>query len=341
MDELSRLRTNKAIREALKSLPKNLDETYERILHRIDEADAAIARRALMWLAVASRPLKVIELAETAIIEIGIRNIDPESRLHESEDVLEICGSLIRYDNVEVVLAHNSVRDYLTSTRASRSTPLYHLTQDSANNELAKLCLTYLLLDDFRTGPCRDHEQMLERLRSYPLLQYSAQNWAHHAANSLERDPELLDLTMRLIRPRPTSKFKAWVQIMCIKPRHIGSSFNRYPRNAAPLYYASSFGLAPVVKRLLEDSVDVDAPGGRTGGSALHAACWREHPETVRLLLKAGADPHLLDRLDVTPLNHAEWTGNKEIIELFKKHCNIELKSNPEGNRGRNPRTIR
>src|SRR5487761_1737161 len=52
------------IRHALDELPATLDETYERVLRDIDKANWALAHRLLQCVAVASRPLRVMELAE-------------------------------------------------------------------------------------------------------------------------------------------------------------------------------------------------------------------------------------------------------------------------------------
>src|SRR5258708_35279501 len=49
---------------ALAELPETLDGTYERMLRGIQEADWAFAHRVFQLVAVASRPLRVEELAE-------------------------------------------------------------------------------------------------------------------------------------------------------------------------------------------------------------------------------------------------------------------------------------
>ena len=52
------------IRRALAELPETLDETYERTLREINKADWYLAHRLFQTVAVASRPLRVKELAE-------------------------------------------------------------------------------------------------------------------------------------------------------------------------------------------------------------------------------------------------------------------------------------
>src|SRR5260370_39008722 len=52
------------IQHALAELPVTLDETYQRTLGEINEADWEFAHRLFQFVAVASRPLRVEELAE-------------------------------------------------------------------------------------------------------------------------------------------------------------------------------------------------------------------------------------------------------------------------------------
>jgi len=52
------------IRHALTELPATLDETYEHTLREVNEADWGLAHRLFQCVSVASRPLRVDELAE-------------------------------------------------------------------------------------------------------------------------------------------------------------------------------------------------------------------------------------------------------------------------------------
>jgi hypothetical protein len=68
--------------EALGSLPKTLVETYERILHNVDEGYRQHAKRALTWVAFSHRPVTIREIAEASIL-------DPyDSKLHANTPLL-------------------------------------------------------------------------------------------------------------------------------------------------------------------------------------------------------------------------------------------------------------
>jgi hypothetical protein len=86
------------------------------------------------------------------------------------------------------------------------------------------------------------------------------------------------------------------------------------------LYYSASFGLTDLVEHLMGPDVDLDAPGSRFGGSALHAAAWRGYIETAVALLEHGANPDRSDWDDVTPLHSAASCGNVNMVKLLLRH---------------------
>lgn len=106
--------TRKEVRNALDSLPKGLDETYERILLAIDTETLAgqLARRALIWLVAALRPLRLSELTEALSINIRTRTLDCDIGPMHSGALLDACGSLVTYTQQTeiIILAHSSVK---------------------------------------------------------------------------------------------------------------------------------------------------------------------------------------------------------------------------------------
>ena len=85
-----------ALRKALASLPKTLDDTYERILCNIDQDHAEDALKVLQWLAFSARPLGTREVAEATAITLNDSPLfDPDDRLRDHTDILAICSSLI------------------------------------------------------------------------------------------------------------------------------------------------------------------------------------------------------------------------------------------------------
>jgi len=218
IDELSRQISPRAIRNALKSLPPDLNETYRRMILQINPSFTDVARRALMWLSAAQRPLTIDELGEAVIIDLGETELDPEARLCSTLDVIYACGCLIEnFDNSPfVALAHHSVKDYLCSSELQNTAPKFYLQVKERNIELAKICLTYLLYKDFENGLCSNAEELKTRLKEYPLYLYAAHNWPAHAKGYLSHDADLRLLANNLLHSSRTNNFRAWIQTVSI-----------------------------------------------------------------------------------------------------------------------------
>ena len=118
LDVISKCTTEKAIDLALTTLPKDIYETYERILLKIvgeGEEIASTAEKILTWLVGAMRPLELSELEEAIMIEPGMMKLNTSSRLIDPSDILTICGSLVEdfvdEDGLQIVrLSHYTVR---------------------------------------------------------------------------------------------------------------------------------------------------------------------------------------------------------------------------------------
>ena len=95
LETLRKCINRSAIRRALYNLPKNLDETHERILRGIPEEYQREAQCIFHLLVVSRRPLKLAEVAEALAVNCETETFDPEDRLRDQHDILEICSSLI------------------------------------------------------------------------------------------------------------------------------------------------------------------------------------------------------------------------------------------------------
>jgi len=324
LDEISRLRTDKALKQALRQLPPNLEESYSRILGKIGPEDAIFAQRTLLWLAHVSTPLTLHELAEAVVLEPGSRVIDPESRLNDPLDVVDICGSLVAFNPAfkTVRIAHHSVREYLT--RHLDGSSIFSLPEKASQRAIAEACINYLLLSDFAAGP-RNHADLRWMLTKFPLLRYAAQNWPFHVTRS-GCESELQPLILELMTPRANPKFLFWLQVVLYNSMHGYKDPITELSRAQPLYYAASYGLAETVRSLITAGANLDDQAGRYGGTALHAACWRRKPQVLPILLEAGADTTIRDLNESTPADLALWTGDEKVINLMVTYNRIDQK---------------
>ena len=303
MVTLGNQQTTREIQLALLNVPGTLEQTYRNILARITRDDTHMAKMTLFWLCFSLRPMRFSELCEAVIIpEEGV-TITEDMRLLRPEALLRICGSLISYDplTTRVVLAHSSVEQYLTSqTIRTSDVREFYFDEATADNEIAVRCLNYLNNPVFSTGSCTSHKALEQRFKEWPLLPYLADLLFSHLSYITLDDP-VKTILLRFFgthsKPRG-GNFGAWVQAFTPKI----NKYNEYIETSTPLYYASRFGLLPIVKMILvlEGTKDLEAPGGVYGSTPLHVATWQGRTDVVRELLKAGANAREVNE-DGTP----------------------------------------
>src|SRR5258707_11219794 len=159
-----------------------------RTLREIKEAKWKYAHRILQFVAVASRPLRVEEVAELFAFDFeagSIPEFDEDCRPEDpADEVLSACSSLLsivdgEYDLGDVIqFSHFSVKEFLTSTRLAEETDTiprrYHISMTPAHTLAARSCLGILL---------HLNKDVITRdsLKDFPLAEYAAECWASHA----------------------------------------------------------------------------------------------------------------------------------------------------------------
>jgi ankyrin repeat protein len=308
MDSLAREDNRKAIRKALKNLPKELNETYDNAMQRIQSQSYQQVRRAeqvLSWISYAVRPLTIKEIQCALAVEPEDTEMDEEA-LPEEDPLVSVCAGLVTIDRESNVirLVHYTTQEYFQQTRM-RLFP-------EAQTEIARTCLTYLLFDTFSEGACSSGKDMEARLQENPLLQYAALHWGVHAHGVPEQ--KISELAVKFLEEN--SKLSCAVQAMHIPSyQYIGYS-QSFPRNVTGLHVAASFGLENIITMLLEKGADATAQD-RSGRTALHWAAGSGHEAVVRLLLEKEADAAAQNNNGWTALHWAAWGGHKAVARLL------------------------
>ena len=91
-----------------------------------------------------------------------------------------------------------------------------------------------------------------------------------------------------------------------------------------PLYTASYYGHADIVRQLISHGADLNAESEL--GTALHGASSNGEPEISRILLEHGANPNVMDYSGVTAL-HVAVAENAAVVELLLEYgANVDVR---------------
>ncbi|KAI9789088.1 MAG: hypothetical protein M1816_006338 [Peltula sp. TS41687] len=138
------------IRKALKVLPRDLGETYKRVLSRVAErGKARIVEKIYRWVAAARRPLCLQELREAISVEPCQKSFRTDRLVNDIDQMIPWCGSLVTLDEEDdlVQFAHHTVKEFLLSHMLED----FHIELSEADYEVGEVCVTYLNFNDFQT----------------------------------------------------------------------------------------------------------------------------------------------------------------------------------------------
>ena len=310
------------LRHTLEELPKSLDDTYKRILKDINNANRVHAYRLLQCLAVASRPLRVEELAE--VLAFDFTGKIPKSisdwRWEDREAaVLLACSSLVSviiHNGSRVVqFSHFSVKEFLTSDRLTsyEEVSKFYIPIEPSHVILAQACLgTLLRLDD------HTDKGSVEKI---PLFRYASEYWHQHALiGNVELEiADALDCFIDTENPH----FSSWVRLQGRKNLGIACFVipDDAPVSVSPLCFAAGKGLCSLVERITIKHPQLVNQFDHTFGSPLHASVFGGgHIEVAQFLFEHGADINSRTAFDNTPLHIASVHGHINIGKWLLDH---------------------
>ncbi|CAI0650061.1 unnamed protein product [Colletotrichum noveboracense] len=214
LDHLGECDSDQQCRDALKSLPPTLDETYERMLRRVPKSKQNLTELALNCIAHASPKLNLHQLQEIlSVPEPGI-SLDAGSVIRE-ESITRYCGSLIRKstDGLSLEFSHFSVLEFLEKA------PSQHLgfewirvSKSRAYALLAVQCLKFIQLQNFYQPKIELHTEVDEidsRNQLHPLYSHASTRWPEYARGEWENET-VFDLAVSLFHPSKTCYFTSW-----------------------------------------------------------------------------------------------------------------------------------
>lgn len=347
LKELRRALNRNQLDHFLHTLPRDLHETYGRILSSIDEAYFDDVRRVLTLLCFSTRPLTVNELIDAHAVDLGAQpHLDREGRLLEQDDIIDMCLGLVEIVEDETQngiptarIAHFSVQEYLQSERIlQQKGNRFAVRSAKANAEITRICLVYLLeptlsngiLDTPKIGEfplLRYYNYTTAKKKEFPLASYAAEHWYHHYINSQEDNLKIEELLKQLFW-HDRNSFMAWVNLHNIDhfPVHASKMAEPSHNFGSSLYYAGLLGRLPILHVVIAEaaksgslSETVNAEGG-WNGHALQAASLNGHQKAVQLLLEHGANANAQGGLYGNALQAASLNGHKIVAQLLLDH---------------------
>ncbi|KAJ3885472.1 ectomycorrhiza-induced ankyrin-domain/NACHT-domain-containing protein [Lentinula edodes] len=338
MMELRKCRRNRDVKDALKTLPATLTQTYDQALGRLTEEEKKDVQHLLLWLLYAFKPLTSRKANEIWKIDLLEQKFDPDEMDLQVQEVIPSTFVTVGQDGI-IQLAHASVKEYLISYPQSKEmNDSLSFNEHLAHDTMTQTTIIYLM--QYKEASC-DWEG---------LLTYAVKYWLLHASKVEEFKVEGQSQKLICAILKDNVQFSRWEKLHM---KHL--PFMNHT-TAGPLYYgalnglygavnyliqgvhnlkqyvdakgghfgnalqaASSEGHESIVKLLLEHDANVNAQGGHFG-NALQAASSKGHESIVKLLLENNADVHAQGGYSGNALQAASSKGYEFIVKLLLEH---------------------
>ena len=353
METLCSQTTDREVRQALGTLPYGLEEVYERALRSIEcqpPPVKALAQKVIMWTLFSKRSLWIGELLEALAVVPGSKAIDPLHRLNDPFMIVTICAELIILDaKNSVQFAHSSIRDFLLNKSNDQKTPTgLTYAVESANFDIGRICLTYLLYDRVKTQMFQTWDEMQAFFREHKFIIYASSHWADHIRGPGELS--LQSLIMELIQCKGAAAYRRlwldlWqtdfkrndilqIPVEIANPLQITIeedlplTMSHLPNlqmyletkdvaGRTPLLSAVFEGKTLVANKLLDCGADVKATGPKDVTALHYAARQIQTIDLVPRLIAAGAELHAQTDTGSSPMGYAASNSNLPCLKLL------------------------
>ncbi|KAI9760618.1 MAG: hypothetical protein M1840_002375 [Geoglossum simile] len=344
----------------IRSLPSGLDALYHQMLVNIDKgwntaSDIRLIQVAFTWAVLAARPPTLAELRIGFALEPLAKSMASVKLLRNiTHDLQTLCGPFVDirqagdrktglYHQLPIStqppiddrsgplaatlrLIHQSAKEYLVDNdnKLREQLSKFRVNPETGHAEMAQKCLTYLLFEDFKTGPIgltavgstTDTDAELRKLiqgklASNGFLEYAALFWQVHVQQSSGDNQIVTTLACEFLSDS-SMQFESWYQVFCF----LRNSETRYDSGYSGLHAAASSGLYEVVCELLNRGAEIDKTSAYNQ-TALHYAAQSGHLKVVHLLLCRGAELEAKDAESRNALHHAARGGHTDVIQFL------------------------
>ena len=336
LDNICRQKNDEDIMETLSSLPSELNETYARIFKQIRKESRPLqilARKCLMWVLNARRPLSLYELRDAVSTTqdcIGKSELEKKRQKYTMFDIMDTCKHLLVSehpqggDNYEgsatVRVLHYSVAEYLrTDNSATAENTAFSKLRDPirVESELATTCIVHLRLVCLPDGPVgflKEMRKFWSGSRDLFSL-YCAWYFDEHLVSAEVIDPELRAHVDRLLSMEPPA-LEALARL-----RHMNS---RYTSPNLPKFEKFDWQITSrtviLTSRLSDISHIRDDPRWcqmEIHPHAIHEACANGPIDQIRRLILLGSSPNTKDGSGESAYSIAISRGDVPVVELL------------------------
>ncbi|KAI9701645.1 MAG: hypothetical protein M1820_006416 [Bogoriella megaspora] len=317
---LRKCRGPRAVDKALESLPRNLDETYERVLGNISYEEQPRAQAILCWLDFSVGPIFLDQVAEVAAIEPTTSQLDETVRLFHASYALDFCPGLIRVCEETIHscgpsgLKETWVMDSIWSSYVVKSLLKQNRTSEDVNNPEAGLfeSIFAAACSGERDGPVTNHHRKIVAI----LLRHGANiNSGNIIGSSM--------LSVVLVQDNEATL----TQLL----EHGGADLEArdHNLNTVLLHAIENENLA-AVKILLDHGANVKVTNDK-GFNLVHVAMnTLQDAQCLRIILEAGGEVNAQDLGGNTPLHLAIKDFRvQQVRMLLSFGANIETANRP------------
>ncbi|PSK36145.1 hypothetical protein B9Z65_5960 [Elsinoe australis] len=303
------------VKKYITKLPSTVEDMYYQTLYDIPTRQRPHAATLLKWVALAVRPLSILEL--TKAVKYSTKTNYTQRSLGK---VLALCSGLVRQSDARITLADRSVRDFLSGAqsrlRFSKDLQEFVFDESNGHSHIANTCITYLqdsgTLKKSRRVRIKEGQKLKPEeeafLLRHPFLEYAVVNWPSHAqkGNLNETCYDAPFFKTDSVRRR------LWWESYWISLRQCFAWKWTAPGDFTLLHLAAFFNIVPLA-RYVEQKGHLRkmlCAEDHQGMRPINWATEKCHQEMVQYLLGHGA-------FDDKALRQAARTGETTIIAML------------------------
>ncbi|KAH0531346.1 hypothetical protein TsFJ059_000191 [Trichoderma semiorbis] len=324
------------IMAAVHSIPKGLDELYERLIHNMTPESLNLIK----WVCFAMRPLSVSELRWAMAVKADYTSINACQNAEDyipdddrmKKQIVKLSRGLAEVttgDDLIVQFIHQSVKDFLIDKGLSKL--VEEIVGDSTSPyaaigmshlELSKTCIKYFAMEEIVQLTNYERQKLYAE---FPFLRYAISSWVAHLKESDEYDitPEGI---LSLFQWPLNDLLDIWTKIY--------NEMHRYsdgcPTDNTHLeHVAARYNIKGVMNAILQSDGVATIGIDSKDGSEMAPLAWaakRGHEDMCRLLLVTGRvkiDARYINKQ--TPLLLATQGGHQAVVSLLLATNQVDI----------------